>query len=185
MVFKITDMFRRRESIMNRFHRGIVVVGFVCGLLAAGGCRNPKSRYGDGDDMLIPEDLDGGIPMEGGRFGEGTPVKMAFAHVKFAYDSFQVANTELSKIEAVASYLKRNPKVRVITEGHCDERGSREYNMSLGEHRALAVRAYLVEYGIDQSRIQTRSFGEESPIDAGHNESSWRLNRRVEFALYR
>jgi peptidoglycan-associated lipoprotein len=81
--------------------------------------------------------------------------------------------------------MTRNQDVRLIAEGHCDERGSREYNLSLGEHRALAVRAYLVGLGVDGARIQTRSYGEEQPLDPGHDESAWRLNRRVEFALFR
>jgi peptidoglycan-associated lipoprotein len=81
--------------------------------------------------------------------------------------------------------MKANADVRLVKEGHCDERGSIEYNMSLGEHRALAVRAYMVSHGIDGARIQTRSFGKEKPLDPGHSEPSWRVNRRVEFALFK
>ena len=98
--------------------------------------------------------------------------------VLFAYDSYQ-------KVEAVAKYMKSNADVKLVCEGNCDERGSNEYNMSLGEHRALAVRAYLVGLGIDGARIQTRSFGEEKPLNPGHNEAAWHENRRVEFALFR
>ncbi|NCC31563.1 MAG: peptidoglycan-associated lipoprotein, partial [Chloroflexia bacterium] len=76
--------------------------------------------------------------------------------------------------------LKRNPATRMIVDGHCDERGSNEYNLALGERRALAVRAYLIGLGLDGSRIQTRSFGEERPAAFGSDESAWRLNRRGE-----
>jgi len=116
---------------------------------------------------------------------EGERVDVSFESVRFAYDSFQLADSEVRKIEAVADYMGRTMDVRLVSEGHCDERGSREYNMSLGEHRALAVRAYLVGLGIEGSRIQTRSYGEEQPVDPGHNESAWQLNRRVEFIFYR
>jgi peptidoglycan-associated lipoprotein len=105
--------------------------------------------------------------------------------VLFAYDSYQIAPSEVAKVEKVAEFMRRATDVKLVAEGHCDERGSNEYNMSLGEHRALAVRAHLISLGIDGSRIQTRSFGEEKPLNSGHGESAWRENRRVEFALFR
>jgi peptidoglycan-associated lipoprotein len=81
--------------------------------------------------------------------------------------------------------MASNPGVRLVTEGHCDERGSNEYNMSLGEHRADAVRAALLTRNIDGARVTTKSYGEEMPLDPGHGEDAWRVNRRVEFAFYR
>ena len=72
----------------------------------------------------------------------------------------------------------------MIVEGHGDERGSREYNLALGERRSLAVRDYLISLGVDPSVIQTKSFGEEMPGNMGHDEGAWRKNRRVEFAMY-
>ncbi|MBC8206507.1 MAG: OmpA family protein [Kiritimatiellales bacterium] len=107
-----------------------------------------------------------------------------FESVLFAYDSSQVSATERSKIEAVAQHLKQNPAVAVIVEGHSDERGSREYNLALGERRALAVRSYLSGLGIEVERIQTKSMGEEKPASLEHNDSAWSQNRRGEFILY-
>jgi peptidoglycan-associated lipoprotein len=72
----------------------------------------------------------------------------------------------------------------VIIEGHGDERGSREYNLALGERRALAIRDYLISLGVDPSIIQTKSLGEEMPAATGHDESAWRMNRRGVFAIY-
>jgi peptidoglycan-associated lipoprotein len=118
----------------------------------------------------------------GDRFG-GEFVEGQFQAVYYAYDSAQVSPAERSKLEAVADYLRRNSAARLVVEGHCDERGSREYNLSLGERRALAARAYLVGLGIDGSRIQTRSYGSEQPAAFGHDEESWRLNRRAEFVV--
>ncbi len=107
-----------------------------------------------------------------------------FENIRFDYDSTQIAESERSKIENVADYLRANARVGVIAEGHCDERGSLEYNMALGERRALAVRAYLIGLGIDGAIIQTKSYGEERPLAHGHDEASWAQNRRVEFVFY-
>ena len=135
------------------------------------------------DDMVHPEDLDIALSE---RFEDGTRIAdVEVDSVLFKYDSFRIEESEVWKIEKAADYLRLNSGVRLVVEGHCDERGSREYNMSLGEHRALAVRAYLIGLGADVSHIQTRSYGEERPLDTGHDESAWRLNRRGEFALYR
>jgi peptidoglycan-associated lipoprotein len=108
-----------------------------------------------------------------------------FADVLFSFDSFQIRSSERAKLEAIAAYLKSTPRVRLVLEGHCDERGSREYNMTLGEHRGLAARAYLIGLRVDSNRILTRSYGEEKPKALAHNEQAWSLNRRVEFAVYR
>ena len=102
----------------------------------------------------------------------------------FDYDSFQIKPGEVAKIEKVAEYMKANTRVVLVAEGHCDERGSREYNMSLGEQRAGAVRAHLVGIGIAPDRIQTKSFGKEKPLNPGHGDAAWRENRRAEFAVY-
>lgn len=106
-----------------------------------------------------------------------------FEAVYFEYDSPQLNPAEQSKINTAISYLHQNPTSGIIVEGHCDERGSNEYNLALGERRALAVRAYMISNGIDGARVQTRSYGEERPVAFGHDEASWRLNRRAEFVL--
>ena len=107
-----------------------------------------------------------------------------FSPVYFAFDSFVLPPSEISKIEQVAQHLKQNMTHVLVVEGNCDERGSNEYNLSLGENRALAVRSHLVNLGIAAERIQTRSYGEEKPAVAGTGEEAWRLNRRCEFALF-
>ena len=107
-----------------------------------------------------------------------------FAPVYFGFDSTVVPQGELGKIDEVVQHLKSRTDRVVVVEGNCDERGSNEYNMSLGEQRAIIVRNYLVQSGIAADRIQTRSYGEEKPAADGHDESAWRLNRRGEFAIY-
>ena len=107
-----------------------------------------------------------------------------FAPVYFGFDSTVVPQGEIGKIDAVAQHLADNANRVVVVEGNCDERGSNEYNMALGENRAGIIRNYLVQCGIDASRIQTRSFGEEKPAVDGHDEGAWALNRRGDFAIY-
>jgi len=103
--------------------------------------------------------------------------------VHFDYDSSSVKGQEKSKVSAVADYLKANSMDAVEIEGHCDERGTEEYNRSLGERHALALREALVSLGVSPDRIDTISFGKDRPADPGHGESAWKQNRRGEFLL--
>lgn len=105
--------------------------------------------------------------------------------VYFDFDRSTIKDSEKSKIDYVAKYLKENLNTKIQIEGHCDERGTEEYNRSLGERRALAIREYLIHSGVDGSRIYTISYGEDKPVDPGHNEAAWAKNRRGEFVLYR
>jgi len=103
--------------------------------------------------------------------------------IHFDFDSSVVKSSEKSKAAAVADYLKNNAAAAVKVEGHCDERGTEEYNRSLGERRALACREELIRLGIDANRVDTISYGEDRPADPGHDESAWKKNRRGEFVL--
>ncbi len=104
--------------------------------------------------------------------------------VYFDYDRSEVRASERNKIESVATQIKNGPAGQdLLIEGHCDERGTEEYNRALGERRALAVREYLVNLGIAASRIRTISYGEDRPASAGHDDAAWSMNRRGEFVL--
>jgi peptidoglycan-associated lipoprotein len=107
-----------------------------------------------------------------------------FAPVYFAFDASNLKDSGLAKIEAVAQHLQANPTRVVMVEGNCDERGSNEYNLTLGELRAGSVRDYLLRLGIAAERVQTKSYGEEKPAVAGSGESVWSKNRRGEFAIF-
>ncbi len=107
-----------------------------------------------------------------------------FQTVYFTLDSYTLPPNEIAKIDAVGQHLNANASHVLIIEGNCDERGSNEYNLALGENRALAVRSYLVNMGVAADRIQTVSFGEEKPAVMGMDESAWSMNRRCEFALF-
>ncbi|MBX3746192.1 MAG: OmpA family protein [Verrucomicrobiae bacterium] len=103
--------------------------------------------------------------------------------VYFDFDSSVVKTSERGKVTAVADYLRSNPAASVEVEGHCDERGTEEYNRSLGERRALAVREEIALQGIDPRRVFTISYGEDRPAVQGQNEYAWSRNRRGEFVL--
>lgn len=103
--------------------------------------------------------------------------------VHFDFDRSDVKPGEKSKVSHVADYLKSNAMTAVEIEGHCDERGTEEYNRSLGERRALALREALVSLGVDPNKIDTISYGKDRPADPGHDENAWRQNRRGEFIL--
>jgi peptidoglycan-associated lipoprotein len=103
--------------------------------------------------------------------------------VFFEYDSDEITPTAEQKLNAKADVLRANPGVRLRIEGHCDQRGSTEYNLALGQRRAEAVRAYLVNLGIDGSRLSTISYGEEKPLEEGDSEEAYARNRRAEFSV--
>ena len=166
---------------------GVLACGML--VLGAGGCRSKTGgEEGLGGDVLDPMGINDDQFAMGPR-GDGLPgnpvTDVRFENVAFLYDSFQIADSERGKIETVGDYMNRNADVTAYIDGHCDERGSREYNLSLSEHRALAIRAYLISLGVGGDRILTRSFGEEQPLDPGHDKSAWSQNRRGEFSLYR
>jgi len=104
--------------------------------------------------------------------------------VYFEFDSSEINDADRATIEAHAQYLGRNSAAAITLEGHADERGSREYNIALGERRANAVRQLMTLIGASGQQIRTVSYGEERAVADGHNEQSWQLNRRVEI-IYR
>jgi len=103
--------------------------------------------------------------------------------VYFDYDKSVVKADGKANLQAVAAYLKGHSDNKVAIEGHCDERGTEEYNRALGERRALSARDALIGLGIGADRVVTRSFGEDKPAELGHDEAAWSKNRRAEFIL--
>ncbi len=103
--------------------------------------------------------------------------------VFFDYDSSVIKDKERGKIEGVAAFLKTSATNKLLVEGHCDERGTEEYNRALGERRALAVREYLIRLGISGTRIRTISYGFDKPLNPAHNEAAWSKNRRGVFIV--
>lgn len=105
------------------------------------------------------------------------------ALIHFDFDRSEIKDEFKPVLQRKAAFLKRYPNVRIQIEGHADERGTVQYNLALGDRRANSAKAYLVALGVDASRISTISFGEERPLDNGHNESAWAKNRRAKFVV--
>ncbi len=118
-------------------------------------------------------------------YGESDVERGLFQAIYFDYDSSVVKPREFSKVQAVATYMKANTGKKLLVEGHCDERGTAEYNRALGERRAQSARAELVRLGIPAERISTISYGKDRPVEPSHDETSWSKNRRCEFVIVR
>lgn len=108
-----------------------------------------------------------------------SPLRPAF----FGYDSDDVDEAARVVLQANAAMIRKYPSWTITIEGHCDERGTAEYNLALGERRAVAARTYLLSLGIDGNRLRTVSYGKEFPFDPGHDEPAWAKNRRAHFVI--
>jgi peptidoglycan-associated lipoprotein len=114
---------------------------------------------------------------------EAAKTRFLHQNIHFAFDSAQLTDTAKELLKEKADWLKDNSGASVIIEGHCDERGTTDYNLALGERRANAVKQYLQDLGIGGFRLTTISYGEERPLDPGQNEAAYSKNRRAQFVL--
>ncbi|MGB9627664.1 MAG: peptidoglycan-associated lipoprotein Pal, partial [Thermodesulfobacteriota bacterium] len=103
--------------------------------------------------------------------------------IHFDFDKYNIRPQDAEILKENAALLKKYPKVKIQIEGHCDERGTNEYNMALGERRANSTKNFLISLGIPAERMTTISYGEERPVDPGHNEEAWAKNRRAHFII--
>ena len=170
------------STIMAVFALGLAVMASGCKYNKAG--KGGAGSEANGQDISAQEGSISGASE--GKFEDlyTRCTDVNFAPVYFGFDSTVVPQGELGKIETVAQHLTEKTDRVVVVEGNCDERGSSEYNMALGENRAIIIRNYLVQNGISADRIQTRSYGAEKPAVDGHDESAWSKNRRGEFAIF-
>lgn len=153
-------------------------------LMGASGCKSKK-------EAPLDTDLSGSSTYDDTSSGTGLPdldqEALLFSRdqglqtVYFDYDSSGLRSDALATLRENAEKIRNVPNVIIQLAGHCDERGTENYNIALGERRALSVRDHLISLGVPGSRLITISFGEEMPAVEGHNEAAWRWNRRVEF----
>ena len=153
-------------------------------LMGASGCKSKK-------EAPLDTDLTAGPGIEEDTSGSGQPdldqERLLFSPdrglqaIYFDYDSSSLRPDALATLRDNADKIKNVPNVIIQIAGNCDERGTEDYNIALGERRALAVRDHLISLGVSGSRLITISFGEEMPAVEGHNEAAWRYNRRAEF----
>ncbi|MCL7487785.1 MAG: peptidoglycan-associated lipoprotein Pal [Desulfobulbaceae bacterium] len=170
-------MLGQRSFVLNA-----VFVFFV--ILMLGGCGKKTVETPDTGDpgaMGPAESLESEVSatdniMEGRTSGPMLPVY-------FDFDSSAIRADQVERIETNGDFIKENPELAIRIEGNCDPRGTKEYNLALGERRAQSAKKYLVNLGVDESRLSTVSWGEEKLLLYGHDEISWAQNRRADFVI--
>ena len=178
-------------KMMQMLKVAMVVLFLISGLI---GCSTtpPVSQMDDkaGETKVSQSDMSQQAEVkgvdEGAMKSEAVPVHEAVTglqRIHFDFDQFTLSPEARRILGENAEYLKANGNLQVVIEGHCDERGSDEYNLALGESRALAAQNYLVSLGIDAKRLSVISYGEEKPLVSGHDEEAWAQNRRDEFKV--
>ena len=170
--------------------RFATLTALTLGLLILAGCA--KKAVQAPPTSATPPPAETSKPTEQPKETPPTPAETTPSHqltaadlqpVFFDFDSYTLRDDARSTLDANARLLRDNATAKIVIEGHCDERGTVEYNQALGERRAQAARDYLVQAGIPDSRVQTLSYGKERPFDPGHDEAAWAKNRRAHFAL--
>jgi peptidoglycan-associated lipoprotein len=106
-----------------------------------------------------------------------------FKDIHFDFDKYNIQDTYRSELKSIADWMRKDSAAKLSIEGHCDERGTNEYNLALGDRRAKAVKDYLVSLGVPSSRLDTISYGEEKPLCSEHTEECWAKNRRAHFVV--
>ena len=174
--------------------KGITVL-LAMALLMGGCARTPKQPAGahvraekgigqpgtGGDSGSITRPPMGGSPLPLSQLPNAGEFPGLCDRIHFDYDKYEVKSEFTKCLDQIAAYMTRHPEYVLLIEGHCDERGTPEYNLTLGENRAQAAARYLLQRGMPNERIVTKSLGESQPLALGHDESAWRLNRRCEF----
>jgi peptidoglycan-associated lipoprotein len=153
--------------------------------------KKPEPELDPGAEGVPEEELEPteetSPPEEGGEVEEETPAEeelsLLLKDIHFDYDDDSLRESEKAILNSNAQVMMDNMWVEIVIEGHCDERGTVEYNLALGERRALAAKRYMVSYGIDASRISIISYGKERPVAYGSTEDAWAQNRRAHFAV--
>jgi peptidoglycan-associated lipoprotein len=166
---------------------GARILSFIAVMVLVAGCSHKPDDTGavsTGGDMNSAMQGQNNAPpvTENGAATPGSEQDLVVNvgdRVFFALDKSDLTTESRTTVEKQAQWLKTYPNVNVMIEGHCDERGTREYNLALGEKRASSVRSYLIANGIDAKRIQTISYGKERPAVLGSDENAWAQNRRA------
>ena len=189
-----------KQSHLSRAAFGAAIV-VMAAALACGGNRPPESRPAPPPPDFDTADAEPVSPEPAGEIrsvppepvmrderidssslddlNRSSPLRPVF----FGYDSSEVTPEGRAVLDANAAVLRQNPTWTVTIEGHCDERGTAEYNLALGERRAVAARAYFISLGIPADKLRIVSYGKEFPFDPGQNEQAWAKNRRAHFVI--
>nr|BFD58434.1 peptidoglycan-associated lipoprotein Pal [Bdellovibrio sp. CKG001]BFD61863.1 peptidoglycan-associated lipoprotein Pal [Bdellovibrio sp. HM001]BFD65701.1 peptidoglycan-associated lipoprotein Pal [Bdellovibrio sp. HAGR004] len=163
--------------MVRKLALGLVAIAFVAG------CKG-KQTQSDQDIQTMPTGDQTAIdstPLSFDPMGSDSGKIAGLVTVHFGYDKSSLDASSKKDIATNVEWMKANPSVRVQIEGHCDNRGTIEYNVALGERRANAVKAYMVSLGIPAERLSTISYGKEKPLEMGDSEAAWAKNRRANF----
>jgi peptidoglycan-associated lipoprotein len=176
----------RSEYMKNLIVSSVLIVSMLCVLLAAGCAKKPVPAVEIPPAAKQMSETQPATPVEQSVAEPRPGVKaeiptIELDRIQFAFDQASLSPEARDALAANAIVLKTNPELKANIEGHCDNRGSDEYNLALGERRALAAREYLVSLGVSAERLQVISYGEERPADAANTETAWAKNRRAEF----
>jgi len=172
----------------SRMWLKISVLIFVMGFLITAGCCKKKpvetqpAKSGT-EGVSQEEEAAKRQREEMERIKKAAMQKFVNEDIRFDFDDASIRPDAKAILQEKVQWLKDNPGVSVTIEGHCDERGTVAYNLALGERRAQSVKKFVVNAGIDASRLQTVSYGKEKPLDPGHNEAAWAKNRRGHFRI--
>ena len=180
--------------MLKNFHYSIATL-FLCTLMALTSCS--KKDVKTEEENLATEELTDNSADKGQAAQTGTdtststldtnipapPTSGELQTVYFEFDRFDLTPSARNTLKSNADWLKANSSVTIEIQGHCDERGTIEYNLALGEKRANSVKSYLSKIGVPTSKMDTVSFGEEHPAVLGSNEDAWAKNRRAEFRI--
>ena len=178
--------------MFNRRLFFIAILGLVLSISGLTGCSSKKKIAAQPKQTVkAPEKKPAPAPQvkEASKIEEKVeeapevPRDLRFATIYFDFDESNIRNDQRSSMINNAQLLSKYKTVKILVEGHCDERATNEYNLALGQRRADSVKSFLTDYGIDRSRISTVSYGEERPVDRGHDETAWAKNRRCEFII--
>ncbi len=200
MIFKVFKKSINKGGSMKK----TVFILFIVALVFSCAPRKVSTPAGPEAEAPAPETgVEKGVPAEEQRIGEQEvegvtmerveePREVAiseeekaqiFKNIYFDFDKYDIKEEYREVLKRIADWLIEHPSVKLIVEGHCDERGTNEYNLGLGDRRANAVKDYLISLGVSPERIETVSYGEERPVCTEHNEECWWRNRRAQFVV--
>ena len=185
-----------KEEYMNKVRKGIWLILVLSLILFISGCakkgveqveeitppETEATTEAPGMDIQMPG-TEEGVSAAAGPMIEEEIAAFEKSDIYFDLDKFNLIPEARKALAEKASFLNAHPEINIKIEGHCDERGTREYNLALGERRAKSAQDYLIFLGINPTRISSISYGEEKPLDPGHNEEAWAKNRRAHFSI--
>ncbi len=162
---------------MEKLMKHVVITIAIAAVAVMSGCSHTKKETASPEtaapQVVAPESEETDVMAEGKIINT----------IYFDFDKSDLQPNAIDVLKKIGAWLTKNPDKKIRIEGHCDERGTDEYNIALGERRAQSARNYLSTMGIPMQNVSTLSFGEEKPADPGHSETAWSKNRRAEFKI--